>query len=214
MVTDKFPRNLSNLRHERKLSQKLASAALNVSQALLSHYEKGIREPGLDFLLRAAEYYECSVDYLLGRTNDRRGMAYIPEEYELVHSDESPASEVKQITGAITSLSNLLIQTDNDPVLSQCLGYLKTCLYRLVRQICADDETHRQYFRLPHTAACALSGAMLSVTEEKLSLLCPENTSKLPPETTTLENIEGWQSLTDIVREIEERAELLSRFEF
>ena len=44
---------LSSLRKEKGLSQKEAAAGLGVSQALLSHYENGIRECGLDFLCRA-----------------------------------------------------------------------------------------------------------------------------------------------------------------
>ena len=44
-----FPRVLSLLRKEKGISQKEAANSLGVSQALLSHYEKGIRECGLDF---------------------------------------------------------------------------------------------------------------------------------------------------------------------
>ena len=51
-----FPRIITFLRKEKGLSQKQAAADLGVSQALLSHYEKGIRECGLDFLVRTAEY--------------------------------------------------------------------------------------------------------------------------------------------------------------
>ena len=67
MVRD-FPRTLSLLRQEKKISQRKAAVELNVSQALLSHYENGVREPGLAFVVRAADYYGVSVDYLLGRT--------------------------------------------------------------------------------------------------------------------------------------------------
>lgn len=54
------------LRKDKNLSQKEAAEALGVSQALLSHYEKGIRECGLDFLCRASSFYDVSADYLLG----------------------------------------------------------------------------------------------------------------------------------------------------
>lgn len=67
MNTD-FPRILSLLRKERGLSQKQVASDLNISQALLSHYEKGIRECGLDFLVNAANYYHVSCDYMLGRS--------------------------------------------------------------------------------------------------------------------------------------------------
>ncbi len=63
----RFARVLSQLRHEKGVSQRQAAQALGVSQALLSHYENGIREPGLAFVVRACDYYQVSADYLLGR---------------------------------------------------------------------------------------------------------------------------------------------------
>ena len=62
-----FPRIITFLRKERGLSQKQVAGDMGISQALLSHYEKGIRECGLDFLVKTAEYYGVSTDYLLGR---------------------------------------------------------------------------------------------------------------------------------------------------
>ena len=61
---------MSELRRERGLSQRAAAAALGISQALLSHYENGAREPGLAFVCRACDYYGVSADYLLGRTEE------------------------------------------------------------------------------------------------------------------------------------------------
>lgn len=62
---------LVSLRKEKNLSQKEAAIELGVSQALLSHYEKGIRECGLDFLCRASTFYDVSTDYLLGLTENK-----------------------------------------------------------------------------------------------------------------------------------------------
>jgi transcriptional regulator with XRE-family HTH domain len=61
---------MSALRRARGLSQRTAAADLHISQALLSHYENGAREPGLAFVCRACEYYGVSADYLLGRTEE------------------------------------------------------------------------------------------------------------------------------------------------
>jgi len=61
-----FAMRMVALRKERGISQKEAAGALKVSQALLSHYEKGIRECGLAFLGRCADFYGVTVDYLLG----------------------------------------------------------------------------------------------------------------------------------------------------
>lgn len=75
-----FPRILTLLRKEKGISQKEAASALKVSQALLSHYEKGIRECGLDFLVRTAEFYDVSADYLLGLSPERSGKRISVEE--------------------------------------------------------------------------------------------------------------------------------------
>ena len=63
-----FPETLSALRRERNINQRVAAAELGISQALLSHYENGAREPGLGFVCRACEFYGVSADYLLGRS--------------------------------------------------------------------------------------------------------------------------------------------------
>ena len=65
-----FSQTMAALRRSRGLSQRTAAADLHISQALLSHYENGAREPGLDFVCRACEYYGVSADYLLGRTDE------------------------------------------------------------------------------------------------------------------------------------------------
>ena len=66
-----FSQARSQLRHEKGISQRQAAQDLGVSQALLSHYENGIREPGLAFVAKVCDYYQVSAAYLLGRTPDR-----------------------------------------------------------------------------------------------------------------------------------------------
>lgn len=70
-MNSNFPRLLTLLRKEKKINQKKAAEALGISQALLSHYENGIRECGLDFLVKTADYYGVTCDYLLGRSASR-----------------------------------------------------------------------------------------------------------------------------------------------
>lgn len=71
-----FPDTLSALRREKNLSQRAVAADLNISQALLSHYEKGTREPGLGFVCRVCDYYGVTADYILCRSEDRSGGIY------------------------------------------------------------------------------------------------------------------------------------------
>lgn len=73
MIHADFARSLSLLRQEKGISQRQAAGALGISQALLSHYENGVREPGLAFVVRACDFYNVSADFLLGRTLSRDG---------------------------------------------------------------------------------------------------------------------------------------------
>ena len=72
-MTRGFSETMSELRRKKGASQRTAAADLGISQALLSHYENGAREPGLDFVCRACEYYGVSADYLRGRTDEPGG---------------------------------------------------------------------------------------------------------------------------------------------
>ncbi len=70
-----FAQAMSRLRRARGMSQRDVAAGLGVSQALLSHYETGAREPTLDFVARICDYYGVSADYMLGRTEEPNGRA-------------------------------------------------------------------------------------------------------------------------------------------
>ena len=67
-MKEDFAAAMAALRRERGISQRRAAADLGISQAQLSHYENGAREPGLNFVCRACDYYGVSADYLLGRS--------------------------------------------------------------------------------------------------------------------------------------------------
>ena len=66
-----FPVIFSQLRHAAGKSQRTVAQEMHISQALLSHYEHGVREPRLDFVVRACDYYGFSADYILGRTQEQ-----------------------------------------------------------------------------------------------------------------------------------------------
>ncbi len=61
---------LKELRKQRHISQVKIAMDLNVSQNTISRYETGEREAGYDMLIRIADYFDISVDYLLERTDD------------------------------------------------------------------------------------------------------------------------------------------------
>ena len=139
-----FPRILTLLRKERGVSQKQVSADLQVSQALLSHYEKGIRECGLDFVVRAADYYGVSCDYLLGRTADTTGAVIAVDEIP----ENDPAARDNQFRGSVLPVLNkkllvnslhilfdLLQKCNNKALTTEVSSYLMLAVYAVFRQI-------------------------------------------------------------------------------
>ncbi len=70
-----FAQTLSALRRQKNVNQRTVALELGISQALLSHYENGAREPGLDFVRRACDYYGVTADYLLCRSDAPDGVA-------------------------------------------------------------------------------------------------------------------------------------------
>lgn len=62
---------IRDLREDMDLKQRDLAKALNISQRSYSHYENGTRKIPLDVLVALADYYNCSIDYLLGRTKKK-----------------------------------------------------------------------------------------------------------------------------------------------
>ena len=61
---------LKELRKKKGISQLRLATDLNTTQNTISRYETGEREPGIDELIKIADYFNVSVDYLIGRTDN------------------------------------------------------------------------------------------------------------------------------------------------
>lgn len=61
---------LADLRNDRDLKQKEISAILNMGANVYSRYERGERELPVWALIRLAQYYQTSTDYILGLTDN------------------------------------------------------------------------------------------------------------------------------------------------
>ena len=84
--------NLKILRDEASVSQKQLAEAIGVSQQSINKYENHNIEPDIETMIRIADYFNTSVDYLIGHTDVRRKI-------EVVHAYELNADEVKIIDG-------------------------------------------------------------------------------------------------------------------
>lgn len=139
-MNSEFSRIITHLRKAKGLSQKQVAKDMGISQGLLSHYEKGIRECGLDFLVKTADYYDVSVDYLLGRTPNRDGSKIQAEDipdYEDVKdinqgkTDNYCLINRKILNNSIGVIYNIMAQMGNRK-LNKCISqYLMVAVYNI-----------------------------------------------------------------------------------
>jgi len=103
-----FSNRLGELRRERNLSQRQASSQFGISQALLSHYENGAREPKFEFVLAACKFYKVTADYLLGRSSERKTEAEIisVKVNEIIKSLEELQSKEAEIIEELKEIIN------------------------------------------------------------------------------------------------------------
>ena len=135
MASD-FSRTLALLRREKKISQRTAAGDLGVSQALLSHYENGLREPGLSFVVRAADYYGVSCDYLLGRSMARDGSA-VPA--ERIDQQETMQDRKNHVIQAASLLLDLAERTGSMQLPREIEAYFSIMIYKVYRYIYMAD---------------------------------------------------------------------------
>ncbi len=176
MALSDFPRVLTHLRKEAGLSQKKAAESLGISQALLSHYEKGIRECGLLFLVRAADFYGVSVDYLLGRSLEKNGSSILLEEVP----DEDAAGQGNRGFGNLLPVLNKKLICNSVAVVEDLLGaigdkeligdvsmYLQLGVYKMYRTLYDANEENPQTF---FGAEQEFAGLMVDEAMKKLEL--------------------------------------------
>ena len=61
--------NLKKLRHKKGISQQMLADAIGTSQQSINKYENHKIEPDIEMLIKIADYFETSVDYLTGHTD-------------------------------------------------------------------------------------------------------------------------------------------------
>ena len=61
---------IKELRRKQKITQLKMAMDLNLNQNSISRYENGERQPDINELIRIADYFGVSIDYLVGRTDD------------------------------------------------------------------------------------------------------------------------------------------------
>lgn len=104
-------KQLKLLRNSKQKIQQEVCSALNIEQSTLANYENGKRVPKIEILIKIAEYYQCSVDFLLGI--DKFGKIDYSNDYLL---DDS---KIKRITAEEEMLLQAFNRCDDE-----CKKYL------------------------------------------------------------------------------------------
>lgn len=109
MVNHEFGPRLRRLRQERGLLQRDVEEALSLRPGAGSQYERGLREPGFALLLTVADYFDVSVDYLLGRPQALKESPALTlgrrQLHQLLRSRPQPAGEPAEKLRALVALA-------------------------------------------------------------------------------------------------------------
>lgn len=179
-----FPRVLALLRKEKGVSQKQAAADLGISQALLSHYEKGIRECGLDFLVKVSSYYGVSTDYLLGISPDREGATLTIEDLpepeatgkeNVGRGSIVPTLNKKLIFNSLNVLYDLLSKCGDKDLTQWVSDYLMGATYRAFRAVySANSQNPEAMFEVPRSMMQSYTAATMEISMGKVEGLTSE----------------------------------------
>ena len=181
-MKSEFARVITLLRKEKNISQKQAAAELGISQALLSHYENGIRECGLAFLVRCADFYGVSCDYLLGHSADRDGTVLSVEEIPEPEAGGKenvmgaggilPVLNKKLIANSLNILFDQAARTGNRRLITAVSDFLMLSVYRMFRLVySANPKNQQNLFSLPRVLADRYADAVMQLREAEIAEL-------------------------------------------
>lgn len=87
---------LKELREERHLTQNDIAKEIKTSQTNIGRWEKELNEPAASFLIRLADFFQCSTDYLLGREDDLGNITIQTEKPAPLPQDEQELLNIYQ----------------------------------------------------------------------------------------------------------------------
>lgn len=172
-----FPRTISLLRKEKNLSQRKVAKELGVSQAVLSHYENGLREPGLEFVAKIADYYKVSSDFLLGRTMSR-------EDYTITAEDLPDSSQDKDnvlrgsmmatlnkklIFNSLSIIFDIVGKSKNKKLITETGAFFNAAVYKVFRSLYSAKGTNTEdFFSVDERLWAELTNAELSLSAARI----------------------------------------------
>lgn len=101
--------NLKKLREEAHISQKTLAEAIGVSQQSINKYENHNIEPDIDTLMRIADHFDVSVDYLIGHTDIRHKIEPV-QSWELNHAESNLMAGYRSLSARQRESIDLIIK--------------------------------------------------------------------------------------------------------
>ncbi|MBP0979230.1 MAG: helix-turn-helix transcriptional regulator [Oscillospiraceae bacterium] len=170
-----FARTLTLLRKEKGLSQKSVANSLGISQALLSHYEKGVRECGLNFVVKCADFYNVSCDYLLGRSAEKTGSTIlvneIPDGDKVDNKNFNIITTLnkKLISNSLTIIFEMLSRCKNNDLIMEVSYLIMIFIYKILRILHrSEKKNNSEMFKLSEYVANDYADASIKVAEGKI----------------------------------------------
>ena len=176
----KFAHTITLLRKEKKLTQKEAAESLGISQSLLSHYEKGIRECSLDFVVKAADFYDVTCDYLLGRTAERHyDITELSVEFRETSRQNAPHMVNRRLLDNTSGiLYDYLARVGNRKLTRTVTNYLMLACYKVFRLLYhADPAAPEGMFTVPENLYRGYTAAAQEKIFTDMENLCTSGTS-------------------------------------
>ena len=149
-----FSKRLVLLRKAKGLSQRQVAGHLEISQPLLSHYEKGVREPNFAFLAQVANYYDVSTDYLLGLSDTAARPARADDRDSTMHANM--LETVAYITQFVDSIKDEKLRW-------YFFAYLNAVLQKVVKTVYQSGLTRAAVPRLMERFSATAVDAYLNI---------------------------------------------------
>ena len=102
--------NLKKLREDASISQKALADAIGVSQQSVNKYENHNIEPDIETLIRIADFFETSVDYLIGHTSIRRKIEEV-HIFELNDRESKVMEQYRSLTSKQKACVNVVMDS-------------------------------------------------------------------------------------------------------
>lgn len=101
---------IKQLREEFQMTQQDLADKIDGAKSTIAMYEKGDRKPSMEVLIKLSEIFNCSIDYLIGKSESKT----VEEEFNFAYSKEMEGLSEKEIADALRFYKEMKKQINNN----------------------------------------------------------------------------------------------------